>query len=409
MKQGKEGVIPAIASDDPEMQQMCNDSDEKVRTLARLRLLLGSATQLIPRMETLIQSAEENNGCLPPVLQYNKSITGRFAGEGFNIQSIPKARDSQDKEIQRAINSLRRSIHAPDGKVFVVVDACQIEARVLSWLCGQQNLSEAFARGDDIYSQFAEEIFEEEVRKTKGITPEEKRMHALRGIGKQAVLGLGYQMGVQRFIDELRKNPECVQLFEDGTLSKPICAQIVDGFRNGLENISAFWERSEQAFLEAFEKGQSECFGLSLSRRGTAVHIHLPSGRDIVYPRVRVSLPQLKKISFIDFEGNDVTREMDSREISYGDNRKLYGGKITENITQAVARDILVHSILSLDKEGWSIICHVHDDILCCVPEDKAEECLDAMIHAWRNVPDWAEGLVLDAEGKVGHNFLKIV
>ena len=306
---------------------------------------------------------------------------------------------------------LRQAITANDGKVLVAADASQIEARILAYLAGETELHNAFAEGKDIYSIFAQDIFGVPVYKSKSDdnSPEAILAGALRQIGKQAILGLGFGMGTITFYNTLAGNPECQELFKKGLLSKKICRDIVDSYRTCYPAIVAFWKGCEDAFIKA-AFGQNVRLGSLefINDRISGVKIRLPSGRELIYPKVSVK-KCMKTINYIDKDGNEAQCELESNDIRYGRNVGLYSGKIVENIVQAVARDVLVEAILRLEAGGYPVVIHIHDSIACSVDAARAAECQQALLDAWRKAPEWAPGLALDSEGFSGNNLFEIL
>ncbi len=139
-------------------------------------------------------------------------------------------------------------------------------------------------------------------------------------------------------------------------------------------------------------------------RAGDAVCIELRSGRRIVYRNARLERGRTRTWSEFDADGNEVRQNTSTQEIRFGENTKLYGGKITEHIVCGTARDILVHVIVALEKQGLPVLTHCHDDAVCASSPERADECLRSMVSAWRSVPEWIAGLVLNAEGGYGES-----
>lgn len=408
MKAGKKGDIPAISKNDEAMHKLIDDDDPEVKTLAQLRLQVKSESQLRARLDYLKNSALLTRGHLHILLEYHKAGTGRFAGaNGFNSQNIMDPSKSSGVNKQIAI-LIRKAITANPGKSLSAADACQIEARIIAFLAGETELHDAFALNNDVYSQFSSEIFNTKVYKPKDRTPESERINAMRNVGKMAILGLGYGMGAMTFHERLKSNQECAALFRDGKLSKKICKRIVDTFRRKYPNIVKFWGLCESAFIDAaFGIGRKVGIIEFLNENGDTVKIRLPSGRELVYPGVSVR-PVRKTVTCLDQEGEEIELILDCNEIMYGNSKSLYSGKIVENITQAVARDILVETILKLEDQGYPVVSHIHDEIICEIEADRAEECRAGMICTWRDVPEWIYGLILDAEGCIGNNLYEI-
>jgi DNA polymerase len=140
----------------------------------------------------------------------------------------------------------------------------------------------------------------------------------------------------------------------------------------------------------AVDGASGELGGIGFLRDGDGVAIRLPSGRRLVYPMARLSCAE------------------ERQRLVYSDATGIYGGKIVENIMQAVGRDILRDTILRLEGSGWKVVCHVHDSIICLAPVAKAKDCLATMLAEWRAPVKWLPGLILDAEGGDGRTFADI-
>ena len=293
--------------------------------------------------------------------------------------------------------------------VFVAVDAAQIEARVLAWLVDEAELCEAFSNNEDVYSTFAGAVFNEPVKKMSGDSPEARRMRDLRTIGKTAILGLGYRMGASCFRDRLKiQATSAVEtMFANERELNVTCWNIVNQYRKRYPKISAFWREVEEAFRDAVLTGNEQAVGKVIIRPETdRVSIQLPSGRNIVYLSPGIS-EHKKLINYIDKSGEIKNFTAGGTQITYC-GKELHGGVLTENIVQGIARDLLVHTISETEQKGHKVVLHIHDEIIAITPETQAESTCDDMITAWRNVPVWANGLVLDAEGAYGKNLLEI-
>jgi hypothetical protein len=407
MKEGRAGPVPALAHCDEQMQGLLQDFDPSVSQLVRLKLLVPLARRFRNDFDHLRSLELAANGRGHFELTYQRQVHGRFAGSGgFNIEAVPHAANQRDDLTRDAASCMRRAIAAPDGQVLVAADASQIEARILAWLAGEDNLHRAFSSGLDVYSSFASDVLGEPVRKPREGDPEYERMRALRTVGKTAILGLGYGMGVARFIKSLGENIETRQVLSAGILTDERCRSIVYGYRNAYYRTVEFWRDVESSFSLAIYGRPSSVRGVRFSGDKDAVCIELPSGRRLLYPGSRMVPCKVRERSYIDCNGLEAhSRNVDS-QIVYGSGEdKLYGGKITEHIVSGIARDILVHAIVWLEKRGWRVVNHCYDEIICVTDPDRDNLCLADMILAWRCVPSWADGLILNAEGGSGRTF----
>jgi hypothetical protein len=409
MKQGKTSPIPALSHEDEDMRLLLNDGDEGVRRLANLKLLVTSVSNLGSGLALLRRSAEVCGGKGYFEINYCRQVHGRFAGiGGFSIHGVPKPDRSLCEVASDAARYLRKAIRAPEGKLLVAADACQIEARILSFLAGDTDLHDAFADGTDIYSSFASTVFGREVRKPKSGDPDEAEMTALRAVGKKAILGLGYAMGTDRFMRALMSEPETSVLFANGTLTQNLCAGLVRSYREDHWRIKDFWRDVNAAFIFAVEGVEQTVNGIRFFRAGDAVCIELRSGRRIVYRKARLERGRTRTYCDFDVDGNEIRQSTSAQEIRFGEDAKLYGGKVAEHIVSGTARDILVHVIVALEKQGWPVLTHCHDDVVCASSPERADECLRSMVNAWRSVPEWIAGLVLNAEGGYGKSLADV-
>ena len=405
-KNGEHGPIAAIDKNDPAMQKLAMDDDPTVRTLCRSRLLVGAEQQLLSRLNYLIGTSNLTGGRVPVYLKYYGAQTGRFAGgNGLNLQNLPVPGRSPVQILNDTAWKIRQSIHAPAGYVFVAVDASQIEARVLAWLTKEEQLNSAFASGRDIYSEFASEVFKEPAGKPCDDSPAEQRKGLLRQIGKTAILGLGYQMGARHFAQQLANFADITQLCGSEIESKRLAWKIVNSYRNQYRAIPGFWKKLEKEFRASVTSRSFRKLGrLVIASDNRATWVTLPSGRKLIYQATAILPTCIQEISYLNSQGEQVTTPMEQQPLCYHDGKNLHGGLLTENVVQAIARDLLVRVILECEKAGIPIVLHIHDEVIACVPEVQAKQAMEKMIQIWRTVPQWAEGLVLDAEGVIGIN-----
>ena len=288
---------------------------------------------------------------------------------------------------------------APDGYVFGTGDLSQIEARVIAWMAGQDDLVQAFAEGRDIYSEFAQEqIFHKETRKPREDDPPEyaEELKIRRSFGKMACLALGYGMGAGTFHDRCRTDADLRPLFISGEYDFPFCQRVVQLYRNRYSKIVAFWYELEKAwkFVTRYKDQRTRVshngHDLEFFNEGGTTTTILPSGRHLYYPKARVSA-----------DGRDA--EYHSKP-SY----HIYGGKLAENVTQAVARDVFVHGLLLLEGALFNILFSVHDQAIVLLSDNDAAPAKLALMHRLQTVaPDWAYGLPVATEGVLTKRFHK--
>lgn len=306
--------------------------------------------------------------------------TGRWSGKGVQLHNLARheADDVEAVLIDLALGlgatsaDLKGIVRAVLMGPFAVVDYSAIEARVLAWLAGEDWVLQAFRDGQDLYVVQAD------------------KMSALIGKpyvrkdGKIAVLALGYNGS----IGSLRA------MGAEGTDEE--LYELVGGYRESVPHIVGFWKKLEVAFRRVAGRSGREIEVGRLTVKagdGNDVHMVLPSGRALVYHNVRVG----ERIRFKDARGWTDT----------------YGGRLTENATQAVARDILAEALVALTDEGYNVAGHVHDEVLVDltgVPSPDtgdAEEHLASIESIMTRVPDWATGLPLAGEGFVTERYKK--
>ena len=394
MKMGKSGLIPATAKTDQEMQALANDDDPHVMALALARLGQKGLDQKLARLHKLRCITSATGGYLPPYLVYYGSHTGRFAGGGgFNIQNM--ARTGQGLKIRELL------VPRP-GNVFIIADLAQIEARITAWLAGEDGMVRDFEQGHDVYSRFASATFGVVVRKPdEDDSPEvHAELGRFRQVGKQAVLGLGFGMGAKKFMQTLQADRQTKSMFDHGELNAARCYQIVTDFRDTYARIRNLWRELEAAVKKAADGVCGTVGPLQIRCDQEDLLLVLPSGRALRYANVRWDFsPQT--ISYLDDEGVEREFSSDGPGVVYGNNVHLYGGKITENVVQAIARDLLVDAILQVESDGLPVAFHVHDEVIVEVAEAQATAATDTVRQIMCVKPAWALGLPIECETKV--------
>ncbi|HUW45786.1 MAG TPA: hypothetical protein VMW50_08320 [Dehalococcoidia bacterium] len=286
----------------------------------------------------------------------------------------------------------------------IIADSAQIEARALAWLAGQDDLTQGFANNEDIYSTLAAELFKCHIHKPNETDPEPvaKLLKLRRGFGKDAILGAGYGMGADKFYSRCLENDALRPLFESGQYNLPFIKYIIDTYRSKYARIPKLWNTVEKCFKWVLKyPDKVMAYGSDFvsegwvaktlltfwNEDGTAI-IQLPSGRCLRYRHARLK------------------RTLNRSEIRwhYG---ALWGGSLVENIIQAIARDLLGWWILEIEKQGIPIVLHVHDEVVCIVPDKDI--LLTSMIveQIMKSVPEWAAGLPVDVEIATGKKYEK--
>lgn len=362
----------AFAKNDTEFTALLEHPKEAVRTIVEARLGTKSTIEET-RTKRFLEISER--GPLPIMLNYYGAHTGRFSGgDKVNLQNLPRG------------GQLRKALAAPDGHVVVACDSSQIEARLVAYLAGQDDLVQSFREGRDVYSEFATDVYGRPVTKADKVE---------RHVGKTCILGLGYGMGAPKFQHSLATGFISVKV-EDNEAQK-----IVNLYRNKYHRIQAFWNRCNYALngLVAGAHGDM-CDLISYDAEG----IVLPNGLHLRYPALRGTANGFEYINdprtYRKFIKARVMGE-DTPELSW---TNIYGGKVVENITQAVARIVVSEQMVKIGRR-YPVALQVHDEIVCVVPEKQADACKEYMVHVMSTPPKWAPDLPVACEADVGVNY----
>ena len=395
MKQGKNEMIPATAQNDVAFQYLLAHKDEKVRLLCRAKAACSSWPLHQSKVRRMIAQAKCSDGLIRMPLKYYGAHTGRWSGTGgWNPMNL--GGKGRGRPIHPLIAQVRGTLVAPDGYTLIIVDSAQIEARELAWVAHQDDLLKGFADGEDIYSEFASDLFQAKVWKPteeEKTTPEGQTADIRRGFGKDAILGCGYGMGANTFYDRCRQNDTLRPLFDNGKYDWDFIDRLIKIYRTKYTNIPAFWTEIEKCFRwpTKYSKEQTnywitESATLRFSRSGTTTKMRLPSGR------------------VMDYRFATVSPKDDSIKYLHG---HLWGGSITENLIQAICRCLLGYWLLQCERIGIKIVLHSYDELVACVPIETAEADLQTMIEIMEQGPAWADGLPLAAEGQISERYCK--
>lgn len=353
----------ALAKNDEEFKALAEHPDIRVQTLVAARLGTKSTLEET-RTERFIGIAKR--GLMPVPLKYYAAHTGRWGGsDSLNLQNLPSRGTNGGK--------LKKAIIAPEGYSIIDADSAQIEARVLAWLAGQDDLVTAFERHEDVYKIMASAIYS---KSTEEITSEE------RFVGKTTILGAGYGMGAQKFRAQLKTF--------GAEVSEDDARHIISVYRETYPFITSLW-REAQLALEALSKGYTTSLGkegvLSLvpSERG----IRLPSGLLMRYDQL---------IATRDEKGMQY-----QYKTRYGWN-KIYGGKVIENVCQAIARCIIGEQMVKIAKR-YDVVLTVHDAIACVVKDEEVLEAQAFIEECMKWTPEWATGLPVNCESGYGKSY----
>jgi DNA polymerase len=360
-KTGKEAW--AFAKTDEAFKELANHPDPRVQILVGARL--GNKTTLEEtRTQRFIDIAKR--GCMPVPLKYYAAHTGRWGGDDkVNLQNLPSRGQNANK--------LKRAIRAPEGFVIIDSDSSQIEARVLAWLAEQNDLVEAFEKGEDVYKIMASAIYGKPVEE---ISKDE------RFVGKTTILGAGYGMGAAKFAAQLKVLGTEVEEAE--------CKRIIDVYRSTYAKIPELWS-SAQRCLEAIIQKQSA----SLGRKGVLTFDPLEQGF------------MLPNKLWLRYEGLHKVTTDGKTQYEYPTRKgatKTYGGKVIENLCQAIARCVIAEQMTLIAKR-YKVVLTVHDAVACIAPKKEAEEAKAYVEQCMRSRPQWCIDLPLNCEAGYGESY----
>lgn len=377
--------------------------------------LLGIRKKLsktsIKKYYAMLNCAMKDDRCRGLFQFYGANRTGRWAGRLLQLQNLSKNHIS-DIEIPRELirnrdwesvemmyedvsdilsQLVRTALIAPKGKTFAVADFSAIEARVISWLADEKWRMDVFRGDGKIYEATGSKMFNVPISAiTKGSVLRDKSKISELALGYEGSLGALKRMGGDRM-----------------GLSDTEMINLVRRWRAANPGIVDMWKELDEASKEAVlyrRPVRCTCKNLIFDCDGKFMTIQLPSGRKLFYAN-----PMFK-----DKRIGKSTRP--TRVLCYGGiiqdtgqwgEIDTYGGKLTENVVQAIARDLLGSSMLNMQKNGFDIVMHVHDEAVSEIPLENAKEHYDKMVKAMEQVPDWAPDFPLKADGYITPFYLK--
>lgn len=354
----------AFSKTDEAFKELLNHDIPEVRMLVEARLGTKSTIDET-RTERFVQIAER--GLLPVPLRYYAAHTGRWGGDDkINLQNLKRG------------SLLKNAILAPDGYVMIDSDSSQIEARTLAWLAGQDDLVEAFEKGEDVYKIMASAIYG---KASEEITKEE------RFVGKTTILGAGYGMGAAKFKVQLKTFGVEVTLEE--------AERIINTYRNTYPKITALW-KSAANVLPAIISEQTTAFGRGdILKVDGSDGILLPNGLRLKYPNLRKHQDEKSgKVEFV----------YDTKKGKAVIPNRIYGGKVIENVCQALARIVIGEQMLMVAKK-YRVVMTVHDAVACIAPVAEADRAKEYVELCMRLRPAWASELPLNCEAGYGKSY----
>jgi DNA polymerase len=353
----------AFSKTDEDFKALLEHENPTIQAVVAARLGVKSTLEET-RTQRFIEIA--GRGTLPIPLRYYAAHTGRWGGDDkVNMQNLPRS------------SNLKDAIIAPEGYMMIDSDSSQIEARTLAWLAGQDDLVEAFERGEDVYKKMASAIY---MKPEADITKDE------RFVGKTTILGAGYGMGAAKFQNQLKVFGVSIDIEE--------CKRIINVYRETYPRIPALWREAGKA-LETMIVLQSGTLGrLGVIEVQGNRGLRLPNGMYIKYPNLRL-----------------ITNSDGKTEMVYDTKRgkatianRIYGGKVVENVCQALARIVIGKQMLMIAKK-YKVVMTVHDAVACIVPEDEVETAQEFVELCMRLRPDWAPELPLNCEAGHGRSY----
>ena len=360
----------AFAKTDKGMTDLLEHPDERVQGVVAARLGVKSTIEET-RTEALIGVA--GRGRLPIMLNYYGAHTGRFSGgDKLNLQNLPA----------RGNTTIRRALKAPTGELVIACDSSQIEARTVAWVAGQEDLLEAFREKRDVYSEFASEVYGRKITKADKVE---------RFVGKTCVLGLGYGMGAEKF----RRTLEIGQAGISVKIDINEAERIVRLYRQKNWKIVQFWQKCGNALKDILYGGENE---LHPQVRYDKKGIRLPNGFYIQYPALRETASGFMYIS----DARTYQKAIKDRVLTGSPPEdiawtKVYGGKVTENIVQALAA-IVIREQMAAIGQHHHVAFQVHDEIIITSPADTADAAEQKLVAVMSTPPKWAPDLPVACE-----------
>lgn len=386
-----------------------DDLPEEVREALELKKEVSKTS--IKKYNKILDYLCDDNRIRGLLQFYGASTTGRYAGRGVQLQNLPrtylndidtaralvKQHNSTGMEmlydsVSDTLSQLIRTAFIPSpGNVLLDADFSAIEARVIGWLAGEEWVLEEFRGAGKIYEATASQMFgvpKEQIKKGT-------ELYKLRQQGKVAQLACSYGGGVAA-LTAMDFNHEIPDDMKPG---------LVKQWRAANPHIVAFWSKLERACIDTIKSGTSHTINgrirshLVSSGGITYLQLELPNKRAIYYCEPHMTVNRFGNESIGFYGKNQVTGKWGKQE--------TYGGKLAENVTQSVARDLLAESIERLEANGFEILFHIHDEVVIDYGGGNADEALEKVYALMSEVPKWAKGLPMAADGWVGAYFKK--
>ena len=359
----------ALAKTDQGFIDLQGHEDSFIQELCAVRLGTKSTIEKT-RIERFIGVGARNKGRLPIPLKYYGAHTGRWSGsDKVNFQNLP-SRDARKK-------TLKQAVVAPYGHKVINCDSSQIEARILVWLSGQEDVTQWYAEGRDVYCEFASKVYNRKI---------DKRNKVERAVGKTCILGLGYGTGAAKLQNVLK-------LGAGVEFDEAECKRLVQVYRNMNNKVTDFWRTCESALqdLVYWPEGKEPYY---LDKHNTLLvdkeGIKFPNGLYIRYPDLHVDTSESNK------------RYLYKKR--YNMQVTIWGGSVTENVVQALARIVIGEQMIDIN-EKYRPALTVHDAVVCVLPDEEVESGTKYIENIMSIAPEWADGLPIACESGVADNY----
>lgn len=373
----------AFAKTDLDFTELVAYPKKRVQALVKARL--AAKSNIEENRAARLRNMGGDNATLPVYLVYCGAHTTRWSGgDKMNWQNLPAGRQGKSSEI-------RRSIIAPKGFVVMVVDSSQIEARVNAWNAGHEEKLNDYRAKVDLYCKFASIAYGREI--TKKNNPDE------RHVGKTCELGLGFGMGGPKLHLTLARGVGGPPMW----VEPEICVRLVRTWRGLNEPITEFWEYGNNVIISDMILGREGEHKAIWWEKG---RIWLPSGLPLLYPGLRGSIIEPKSNAFV---RSPAPQRVENAQYLTGKGpSKLYGGLLTENIVQALARCVVGEQMQKVCEEtGYPLVMSTHDEGAFLVPEKEADQGLEFALKVFATPPAWAPDLPVAAEGGYDYCYSK--
>jgi DNA polymerase len=374
LRTGKQAY--AFGKTDKEFMELLEHPNEKVQVAVAARLGVKSTIEET-RTTNLIGVAER--GRLPIMLNYYGAHTGRFSGgDKLNLQNLPA----------RGNTTIRQALKAPNGQQLIACDSSQIEARMVAWVAGQADLVQAFADKRDVYSEFASEVYGRKIVKSDKVE---------RFVGKTCILGLGYGMGAEKF----RRTLEIGQAGISVKIDINEAERIVRLYRAKNHKIVSLWNLCGNALKDMVAGKSGNIHQLiSYSPEG----IRLPNGMLIHYPALRQTGDGFSYIADARTYRKAIKDRVTTGETEDISWTRIYGGKVTENLIQALARIVIAEQMVAIGQK-YKVVFQVHDEIIITAQNEIAEQAEQHLVEVMSTAPSWCADLPVACESGRANNY----